>query len=126
MAGGLPNPTLFPFESITCQVVGSSQPLHVSGDELRQALQYQPTMAYPALEKTLQAFIQTHFPPPPQTWPNTSVIVTSGSQNALSAVIEMCVSPGDFVVVPAPCYSSALNMVSYRIYQIGHGEKNVT
>lgn len=47
MAGGLPNPNLFPFSSITVELDDKDKTkMNVSGDDLRAALQYQPSLGY--------------------------------------------------------------------------------
>lgn len=46
---------------------------------------------------------------------DSELIVTVGSQNALSAVLEMMLEPGDSVIVPMPVYTSALLIVSNKL-----------
>jgi len=45
MAGGLPNPELFPFQSIKFQIDSETE-ICVEGTALRAALQYLPTLGY--------------------------------------------------------------------------------
>ncbi|CAL8104855.1 unnamed protein product [Orchesella dallaii] len=108
VAGGLPNPDLFPYTSLSLQVDENTS-INLSGQELRAALQYQPTMGHPVLHEELLKLVKQHFPPP--HWDNTGLIVTVGSQNALSGMLEIILENGDPIVIPGPCYSSALSIM---------------
>ena len=56
---------------------------------------------------------QWHAPP---CWAESEVVVTVGNQDGVAKAIEMLLNPGDFVVVPEPCYSDVLCMVSNELY----------
>jgi len=64
---------------------------------------------HPGLHEELTKLVQRCFPPP--HWDNTALIVTVGSQNALHGVLDMIMEVGDPIVIPGPCYSSALSIV---------------
>ncbi|ODN02595.1 Kynurenine/alpha-aminoadipate aminotransferase, mitochondrial [Orchesella cincta] len=108
MAGGLPNPDLFPYTSFSLQIDEKTS-INLSSQELRLALQYQPTMGHPELHEELTKLVQRCFPPP--HWDNTGLIVTVGSQNALHGMLEIILEVGDPVVIPNPCYSSTLSIM---------------
>ncbi|XP_021962290.1 kynurenine/alpha-aminoadipate aminotransferase, mitochondrial [Folsomia candida] len=108
MAGGLPNPALFPFQSLTVEL-DSKTKLNLDQTALRAALQYQPTSGYPPLHAELKKLVQHFFNPPKMS--DSELIVTVGSQNALCSVLEMILEPGDAVVVPMPVYSSVLSLM---------------
>jgi len=55
--------------------------------------------------------MQLHFHKPPN-FDNSDIIVTIGSQQALSSILEMTLIKGDAVLIPEPIYASALQIVS--------------
>jgi len=110
MAGGLPNPSLFPFESLTVSL-GDEKTLTLKDGALKAALQYQPTLGYPPLQETLKKVVRELWKPPHMD--KREIIVTAGSQNGLAAVLDLVVSEGDAVVVPVPVYPSVVAVVSF-------------
>jgi kynurenine/2-aminoadipate aminotransferase len=108
MSAGFPNAELFPFREITCQLDEKTS-LRLDGKLLTQSLQYQPTMGYPPLLETLGR-MQKHYHNPPN-WDKTGIIVTVGSQHALSTLIDLMLSPGDPIIVPDPAYSSIFTVM---------------
>ncbi|MFF9603234.1 PLP-dependent aminotransferase family protein [Streptomyces sp. NPDC014684] len=99
-AGGLPAPELF-------DRAGISAAFHAVLEETpAQALQYSTTEGEPALRSGLAARITA------QGLPTTSddLLVTTGSQQALSLLATALLEPGDTVLVESPCYLAALQV----------------
>lgn len=95
-AGGLPAPELFDTAGLAASFA------HVLAKP--GALQYSPTEGDPALRATIAARATASGV---LTEPD-DVLVTTGSQQALSLVATALVSPGDVVLVEQPCYLAAL------------------
>ncbi|WP_251096872.1 PLP-dependent aminotransferase family protein [Streptomyces sp. Caat 7-52] len=99
-AGGLPAPELFDQEGIAeaFQEVLAHTPA--------QALQYSTTEGEPTLRAGLAARIAGRGLP---TAPG-DLLVTTGSQQALSLLATVLLEPGDTVLVESPCYLAALQV----------------
>ncbi|MDG9718870.1 PLP-dependent aminotransferase family protein [Streptomyces sp. DH24] len=97
-AGGLPAPELFDAEAIAAayQAVLTGSPA--------RALQYATTEGEPALRAALAARTSVRGLP---TDPD-DILVTTGSQQALSLLATALIEPGDTVLVENPCYLAAL------------------
>ncbi|XP_044736177.1 kynurenine/alpha-aminoadipate aminotransferase, mitochondrial-like [Chrysoperla carnea] len=102
LAEGMPNAQTFPFDSINFSLKDGSS-FSIEGEELDMALQYLPTQGHPKLIKCLKDFhCRIHRPP---VWHRSDLIITNGSQEGISRVIEMCIEEGDSVIVQNPLYS---------------------
>ncbi|XP_068230473.1 kynurenine/alpha-aminoadipate aminotransferase, mitochondrial-like [Palaemon carinicauda] len=109
MAGGLPNPQMFPFQAASV-TLKDGRALTIHPDLMTDCLQYGPTLGYPPLLKQLKSLTeQLHAPP---RWADTELIVTAGSQDGLCKAIEMMVNPGDYVVTQEPCYTGTLSILN--------------
>ncbi|MEU0006677.1 PLP-dependent aminotransferase family protein [Streptomyces sp. NPDC006314] len=99
-AGGLPAPELFDRDGIAAafQEVLAQSPA--------QALQYSTTEGEPALRAGLASRITAEGLP---TGPD-DLLVTTGSQQALSLLATALLEPGDTVLVESPCYLAALQV----------------
>lgn len=99
-AGGLPAPELFDRDGIATvfQEVLAHSPA--------QALQYSTTEGEPALRAAVAARITTQGLP---TGPD-DLMITTGSQQALSLLATALLEPGDTVLVEDPCYLAALQV----------------
>ncbi|MGW5737521.1 MULTISPECIES: aminotransferase-like domain-containing protein [Streptomyces] len=97
-AGGLPAPGLFDAEGIAAafQAVLTEQPA--------RALQYATTEGEP----TLRAAIAARFAVRGLATDADDLLITTGSQQALSLLATALVEPGDTVLVESPCYLAAL------------------
>ncbi|MFG3100065.1 PLP-dependent aminotransferase family protein [Streptomyces sp. NPDC048182] len=97
-AGGLPAPELFDAEGVAAayQAVLTETP--------DRALQYSTTEGEPALRAALAARTGARGLP---TVPD-DLLVTTGSQQALSLLATALLEPGDTVLVENPCYLAAL------------------
>ncbi|MBC9730192.1 PLP-dependent aminotransferase family protein [Streptomyces sp. TRM68367] len=97
-AGGLPAPELFDAEGIADAYRA------VLADTPARALQYATTEGEPALRTALAARTGARGLP---TDPD-DLLVTTGSQQALSLLATALLDPGDTVLVENPCYLAAL------------------
>ncbi|MEI5102309.1 PLP-dependent aminotransferase family protein [Streptomyces sp. PmtG] len=102
-AGGLPAPEFFDSEGVAAayQAVLAARP--------GQALQYSTTEGEPALRGRIAA---RHTDLGLATDAD-DVLVTSGSQQALSLLATALVEPGDTVLVENPCYLAALQVFAF-------------
>ncbi|MFE2279975.1 PLP-dependent aminotransferase family protein [Streptomyces sp. NPDC059454] len=101
-AGGLPAPELFDTDGIAAayRAVFDGAPA--------QALQYSTTEGEPALRAALAERTAARGLP---TTPD-DLLVTTGSQQALSLLATVLLEPGDTVLVENPCYLAALQAFS--------------
>ncbi|MGW0885512.1 aminotransferase-like domain-containing protein [Streptomyces sp. NPDC002671] len=99
-AGGLPAPELFDRDGIAAAFEA------VLTETPAQALQYSTTEGEPALRGGLASRITA------QGLPTTSddLLITTGSQQALSLLATALLEPGDTVLVESPCYLAALQV----------------
>lgn len=99
-AGGLPAPELFDREGVAAAF------RYVLEEAPAQALQYATTEGEPSLREGLAARTTV------RGLPTTAddLLVTTGSQQALSLLATALVDPGDTVLVEAPCYLAALQV----------------
>ncbi|MFI2505124.1 PLP-dependent aminotransferase family protein [Streptomyces sp. NPDC018972] len=101
-AGGLPAPELFDTDGIAAAYHA------VLTETPARALQYSTTEGEPALRAALAARTAARSLP---TTPD-DLLVTTGSQQALSLLATMLLEPGDTVLVENPCYLAALQAFS--------------
>lgn len=99
-AGGLPAPELFDTEGI------ADAYRVVLAEQGASALQYATTEGEPVLRAALAARMSVRGL---ATGPD-DVLVTTGSQQALSLLATALVEPGDTVLVESPCYLAALQV----------------
>lgn len=102
-AGGLPAPELFDASGIAAayQAVLAETPA--------QALQYATTEGEPVLRAALAGRNSARGLP---TAPD-DLLVTTGSQQALSLIATALLEPGDVVLVEQPCYLAALQVFAF-------------
>ncbi|MER6078042.1 PLP-dependent aminotransferase family protein [Streptomyces sp. NPDC001833] len=99
-AGGLPAPELFDREGIAAAF------RTVLEEAPERALQYSTTEGEPALRQRLAARIATRGLPTAAD----DLLVTTGSQQALSLLASALIDPGDTILVESPCYLAALQV----------------
>ncbi|MBN1562839.1 MAG: PLP-dependent aminotransferase family protein, partial [Anaerolineae bacterium] len=107
-AGGLPAAEYFPVDRFqeACNRVLSEQAHH--------ALQYSPTEGYlPLREMIVERLNRYNI-----TTDVSNVLITSGSQQALSLIGGLLINPGDHVLVEQPTYLGALQ--AFNAYQAGY------
>ncbi|MFF3344785.1 PLP-dependent aminotransferase family protein [Streptomyces sp. NPDC002779] len=97
-AGGLPAPELFDVAGIAA-AYGA-----VLADVPARALQYAPTEGEPELRAALAARTSARG----LATDADDILVTTGSQQALSLLATALLEPGDTVLVESPCYLAAL------------------
>ncbi|MFE0642595.1 PLP-dependent aminotransferase family protein [Streptomyces sp. NPDC058877] len=102
-AGGLPAPELFDVDGIRA-AYGK-----VLKDSPQQALQYSTTEGDPGLRTAVAARLTTRGLP---TEPD-DLLVTTGSQQALTLLTTALVEPGGVVLVEDPCYLAALQSFGF-------------
>ncbi|GAA4302888.1 PLP-dependent aminotransferase family protein [Streptomyces venetus] len=102
-AGGLPAPELFDAEGIAAAYRA------VLAEAPARALQYSTTEGEPALRAALAARTTARGLP---TDPD-DLLVTTGSQQALSLLATALLEPGDAVLVESPCYLAALQAFGF-------------
>ncbi|WDV53616.1 PLP-dependent aminotransferase family protein [Streptomyces coeruleorubidus] len=102
-AGGLPAPELFDAEGIAATYRA------VLAEEPARALQYSTTEGEPVLRAALADRTTARGLP---TGPD-DLLVTTGSQQALSLLATALLEPGDTVLVENPCYLAALQAFGF-------------
>nr|WP_168510042.1 PLP-dependent aminotransferase family protein [Streptomyces sp. S1D4-11]QIY97515.1 PLP-dependent aminotransferase family protein [Streptomyces sp. S1D4-11] len=102
-AGGLPAPELFDAEGIAAAF------RDVLAHEPERALQYSTTEGEPVLRAALAERTTARGLPTDAD----GVLVTTGSQQALSLLATVLVEPGDTVLVESPCYLAALQAFAF-------------
>ncbi|XP_057652127.1 kynurenine/alpha-aminoadipate aminotransferase, mitochondrial-like [Diorhabda carinulata] len=102
LAEGVPNEITFPFESITIKLKDGSK-FDIVGQELASALQYIPTQGYPPLVKSVKEFTNSVHSPP--GWDRYETLITNGSQDGMSRVLEMILEENDSMLVQNPYYA---------------------
>ncbi|WP_406178575.1 PLP-dependent aminotransferase family protein [Streptomyces canus] len=102
-AGGLPAPELFDAEGI-------ADAFRAVLDEVpERALQYSTTEGEPVLRTALAERMSARG----LTTGADDVLVTTGSQQALSLLATALIEPGDTVLVESPCYLAALQAFGF-------------
>ncbi|XP_069100408.1 kynurenine/alpha-aminoadipate aminotransferase, mitochondrial [Pleurodeles waltl] len=111
LAGGVPNVNTFPFKKASITVNDGSV-VEIGEDLMRTALQYSSSQGYPALLSWLTDLQKScHNPPTLNYSPENGkmdVCVTAGSQEGLSKVFDMLISPGDNILLDEPTYAGTL------------------
>ena len=101
LAGGLPDPRLFPREEIAAMAK------RVVGEFGEKSLQYAPTRGVGVLLEELKAFMERM---EVRVRDDDGIIVTTGSQQALYLLSAALLNPGDYVVVERPTYLAAVGV----------------
>ncbi|RPF35374.1 PLP-dependent aminotransferase family protein [Streptomyces sp. TLI_185] len=102
-AGGLPAPELFDAQGVA-EAFGA-----VLAGASAQALQYSTTEGEPALRSALAARTAARGLPTDAD----DILVTTGSQQALSLLATALLELGDAVLVESPCYLAALQVFAF-------------
>jgi DNA-binding transcriptional MocR family regulator len=101
-AGGIPDPALFPLESIGKAYQGVLQNPAMAGE----AFQYSISEGYPPLRDWIVGYLKSHGI---DTAPE-QVLITSGAQQALDFLGRALINPGDAVVMSSPSYLGAIQV----------------
>ncbi|MBN2371284.1 MAG: PLP-dependent aminotransferase family protein [Vicinamibacteria bacterium] len=118
-AGGLPNPAAFPRDAIQ-EVVG-----HVMTSHAAEALQYGPTEGHHRLRRAIAGGMGARYGAPQEV---DNILITTGSQQALSLLAQIVLDPGDSVFTANPTYLGALltfNAASSRVEGIACDEQGL-
>jgi 2-aminoadipate transaminase len=102
-AGGLPAPELFDQEGVAAAF------RDVLAETPGRALQYSTTEGEPGLRAALAARMASRG----LATDADDVLVTTGSQQALSLLATVLLEPGDTVLVESPCYLAALQAFGF-------------
>ncbi len=118
-AGGLPAPELFDVEGLRAAVDAV-----LSGPDARRALQYAPTEGDPELRAQVAARMTA------RGLPTTAadLLVTTGSQQALTLVTTALLDPGAVVAVEDPTYLAALQafgLAGARVVPVASDEHGI-
>ena len=106
LAGGMPDPTLFP-KKVLAEI---SKDVFLNHGN--KALQYGATEGIPALREVLvNAGIEEGI----QNLAKENLIVTTASQQGLDLVGKVFIDPGDVIIVEAPSYVGGLQ--AFRAYE---------
>ena len=105
LTAGKPNPDLFPFTKATFETHDGNK-FVLEGETMKDALQYQQTQGVPGFLKWLQE-LQEYVHKPP--YKDTSLVVTTGSQDGLCKSFEMSLEPGDPIVLEEFVYPGVLS-----------------
>lgn len=108
-AGGLPDPSTFPVEDIK-RIVNDILDTYSA-----QALQYGTTSGVSPLRKEIVNFSSLRGI---SGISEDDITVTVGSEEALYLIFSLFINPGDIVIVEAPSYVSALNILRSRRPQL--------
>ncbi|CAH1776805.1 unnamed protein product [Owenia fusiformis] len=112
LAGGMPNPELFPFQEADIKLRDGST-LKIDSSTMKTALQYGPTQGNAELITWMKK-LQSHLHNPPtlnddqDADSKMNICVTVGSQDGICKVFEMLVNPGDNVLLDNPTYAGTL------------------
>jgi 2-aminoadipate transaminase len=118
-AGGLPNPEAFP----THELADVLQ--KVVKEQGAEALQYGPTEGYFRLRNAIARGMGEHLATATDV---ENVLITTGSQQALSLLATVLLDPGDIVLTASPTYLGALltfNTLSARVEGINCDESGI-
>ena len=99
LAGGMPDPTLFPKETI------ANISKEVFANHGGKALQYGATEGIPSLRETL---VKEGIDEGIKNLKKENLIVTTASQQGLDLVAKIFINPGDTIIVEAPSYVGGL------------------
>ncbi|HEY9368731.1 PLP-dependent aminotransferase family protein [Streptomyces sp.] len=102
-AGGLPAPELFDVAGLRAAYD------RVLAEEPRQALQYSTTEGDPGLRAAIAERLSDQGLPTEAD----DLLVTTGSQQALTLIATATLEPGDVVLVEDPCYLAALQTFAF-------------
>ena len=98
LAGGLPDTSTFPAESLAAQMS------RVAAESAAAALQYGPTEGF---EETKDCIVEVMAAEGMLPDPD-DIVVTTGGQQAIDLVTKTLVDPGDVVICEAPTYPGAV------------------
>ena len=126
----MPNPSTFPFKSLSFDVPSRSSVLNsdlsstsdheldtlsLSPSELDQALQYSASKGIPSLHCWLRSFHDSVHRVPYSEW---DLCISTGSQDLITRTMDSILEDGDSVIIEAPTYSGTLSYLKARDIRI--------
>lgn len=118
-AGGLPNPDVFPLTGIQ-EIMN-----HIMEKHGRDALQYGATEGHNKLRDVIARGMKKYYNVEQAV---SNIIITNGSQQALSLLSQIFLEPGDTVMTATPTYLGAIltfNAFQARIETVPMDEKGI-
>lgn len=132
---GMPNPSTFPFKSLSFDVPTRSSVLNsdlspssttnlesiatdsilLTASELDQALQYSASKGIPALHSWLRRFHDSVHHIPYSEW---DLCISTGSQDLITRTFDTILEDGDSIIIEAPTYSGTLSYLKARNIEI--------
>nr|XP_027232239.1 kynurenine/alpha-aminoadipate aminotransferase, mitochondrial-like [Penaeus vannamei] len=109
LAGGLPNDSIFPFHEAKVKL-RDGHVIEVGPDLMAKGLQYGGPAGYAPLLKHLSDLTQRLHSPP--RWSSSKQVITVGGQDGIAKAFVMLTDPGDYVVIPEPCYAGIFSELS--------------
>jgi len=97
-SGGMPNADLFPIREV--DAIYASLPIKSKQD----GFQYGPTPGYPPLLDSLKTYLRGKNLPVDEN----SVIITTGSLQAIYLTAKVFIDPGDVILTENPCFVGAI------------------
>jgi GntR family transcriptional regulator / MocR family aminotransferase len=107
-AGGVPDAETFPVEDFR------SAMQTVFKRDGQSAMTYGAVQGYPPLRDSIAAFLREEGIPAAAE----QILITSGSQQALSLVAMALLQPGDTVIVESPTYANAIQLFRFLRVQV--------
>eukprot|EP01084_Bolivina_argentea_P316170 547972_1 len=121
LAGGMPNPSTFPFHSFSFQVPSKQSIINNTNNELEtlsfnekeldMALQYAPSKGIPILHEWIQTFHNNVHKIPYTDW---DLCISTGSQDLITRTFDTILNDGDTIIIEAPTYSGTLAYLNAR------------
>lgn len=107
-AGGVPDVETFPLEDFRSAMAT------VFKRDGQDAMNYGSVQGYPPLREAIASFLRENgIGAVPQ-----QILITSGSQQAISLIAMVLLQPGDTVVVESPTYANAIQMFQWLRVQV--------
>ncbi len=105
LGGGYPNPSTFPFHTLTAELWPGQEPLTLDPAAMQRATQYGPTEGLPGL---LQELRRWHLHKDGVDLADQGLLVLDGSQEGLYLVADVLLDEGDCVALSEPSYPGAV------------------
>ncbi|XP_065204007.1 kynurenine/alpha-aminoadipate aminotransferase, mitochondrial-like [Planococcus citri] len=105
---GSPNPECFPYEELTVKLK-TGVTFQIKGQQLNQSLNYMQSSGYQPLLDLLKSYQDLFHGD--QDWEKKDLSTTSGSLGGLHQLLEICVAPGDPVLVQSPLYTGVISVL---------------
>ncbi|RUS23454.1 pyridoxal phosphate-dependent transferase [Endogone sp. FLAS-F59071] len=104
LGAGNPNPSTYPYASLSI-TLKTGEKIDIDGKLLADALQYGPTPGMPELINWFRELqIIEHNP----ARKDFEISIGVGSQDLITKALEMCIEPGDNVLIETPTYAGIL------------------